>query len=105
GSIASCTDSGNTADATPEASPDTISADTGLESSASCPALDQRPKVDVPETIATSTTWTCDKRWVLKTVTWVSPTVVLTIQPGTVVLGDKGSALVIERGARLDAVG
>lgn len=73
-----------------------------------CPALASRPVVDV----ATSgdleqsgdLTWTCANTYRLHNTLFMM-TGVLTIQPGTQILGDEGAALVITQGARIDAIG
>lgn len=76
-------------------------------------------RVEVPRIIETSTTWTSDNEYVMNGYTFVvtpenatEPTV-LTIEPGTVIFGqttDQGvagepGALVITRGAQIDAQG
>lgn len=68
---------------------------------------DGRPpptRVDVTGEITGDTTWTNDHVYVLKTHVFVRGGT-LTIQPGTTVLGDNGSSLVITTGARIDARG
>lgn len=61
--------------------------------------------VDVPAgDLTTDTTWTKDKVYVLKGYVFVTGGT-LTIQPGTVVKGDQGSALTITQNAKLHAVG
>ena len=60
--------------------------------------------VDVTEPITTATTWTKDKSYVLKNIVYVDGAV-LTIQPGTKVLGERGSALVVTRTGQLIAEG
>lgn len=62
--------------------------------------------VDVPQSIASNTTWTNDKRYVLHGFTGVQSPAVLTIQPGTVIYGGDGQAtLFIQRGAKIMAEG
>lgn len=79
---------------------------------ASLPAAD----VSVPRTITESTTWTADNTYFLEGYTFVvtpsgaSAATVLTIEPGTVIKGRQSTgadaaALVITRGAQIDAVG
>ncbi|WP_207427891.1 hypothetical protein [Pedobacter sp. SYSU D00535] len=72
---------------------------------------DPEPIVHAPETIpnniTTNMTLTSDRTWVLYGETHVKSGAVLTIQPGTVIKSDitqKGS-LVIDKGARIEAVG
>jgi hypothetical protein len=63
--------------------------------------------IDVPATLAADTTWTTGNTYVLPADTKVavkSPAI-LTIQPGTVILGSTNSALVITRGAKIIANG
>jgi hypothetical protein len=60
--------------------------------------------VNVTADITADTTWTKDKLYVLKQLTYVSSGT-LTIQPGTVIAGDSASALIISRGAKLNATG
>ena len=57
--------------------------------------------------IATSTTWTKDKVYLLNGWVYVVDGVTLTIEPGTVIRGDKANkaALIIEKGAKLIANG
>jgi len=61
--------------------------------------------VDVPAgDIATDTTWTKDKVYTLKGYVFVTGGT-LTIQAGTVIKGDSGSALTITKDAKINAVG
>lgn len=58
--------------------------------------------------IAADTTWTKDKTYVLSSLIFVKSGATLTIEPGTVIKGKKtatGSALIVERGAKLIAKG
>jgi hypothetical protein len=57
--------------------------------------------------IASNTTWTASNRYLLKGYVYVRSGATLTIEPGTVILGDKDTkgALIIEPGAKLMAVG
>ena len=61
----------------------------------------------VSGTITTSTTWTSDKVWELDGQVDVAPGAILTIQPGTFIKGKEGtvSALIVLRGAKINAVG
>lgn len=65
---------------------------------------DTDARVEVPLSIDGDTTWTCDEVYVLTGITFVNSGT-LTIEPGTTILGGAGSALVIDKGATLDAVG
>jgi hypothetical protein len=60
--------------------------------------------VNVTADITADTTWTKDKLYVLKQLTYVASGT-LTIQPGTVIAGDAASALIVSRGAKLVAAG
>ena len=63
--------------------------------------------VIVDDTIRTDTTWTADNVYVLAddTLVYVEGTAILTIEPGTVVRGRPGSALIVSRDALIDARG
>lgn len=65
------------------------------------------PVVVVSANITTATKWTKDKRYLLKANIFVTNGATLTIDPGTIVFGDKAAkgALIIERGAKLMAQG
>lgn len=64
----------------------------------------QTTLVDVTEPITTATTWTKDKKYVLKSIIHVDGAV-LTIEPGTTIAGDRGSALIVTRTGQLIAEG
>lgn len=64
----------------------------------------------LPRDITTDTTLTNDQEWLLAGYTFVNPGVTLTIEPGTVIRGAASggaaaSALIVMRGAMIDAVG
>ena len=64
--------------------------------------------VDVSTSITSNTTWTADKIYVLKGQIYVKNGAVLTIEPGTVIFGDKaslGCGLFITKGSQLIAEG
>jgi len=63
--------------------------------------------VTVTGDITANTTWTADKIYLLKGNVFVTGNVTLTIQPGTLIKGDKATkgALVITRGSKIDATG
>ncbi len=64
--------------------------------------------VDVSADITTNTTWTSGNIYHLKGVIYVKNGATLTIQPGTVIMGDKNtpnSSLIITKGAKLYAAG
>jgi PKD repeat protein len=66
------------------------------------------PNTDVSANITTNTTWTADKIYHLKGVIYVKNGATLTIQPGTVIMGDKAlpnSCLIITKGSKLMALG
>jgi hypothetical protein len=60
--------------------------------------------VEIPASIDGDATLGCDQVHVLTTIAIVNSGT-LTIEPGTTILGGQGSALVIEKGARIDAQG
>ena len=60
--------------------------------------------VEVTADITADTTWTRNNLYVLKQLTYVTAGT-LTIEPGTTVVGDASSALVVSRGAKLVASG
>lgn len=62
------------------------------------------PRMELPGTIDADTMLTCDTVWVLSELTYVQGAV-LTIEPGTTILGSASSALVIDTDARLEAAG
>jgi hypothetical protein len=63
--------------------------------------------VTVTGDITANTTWSADKIYLLKGNVFVTGNVTLTIQPGTLIKGDKASkgALIITRGSKIDAQG
>jgi hypothetical protein len=63
--------------------------------------------VEVQGDITSSTTWTAVKKYTIKGFVYVKSGATLTIEPGTVILGDKDSkgTLIIERGATINAAG
>lgn len=65
--------------------------------------------VTVPAQISTDTTWTADRAYVLAALTVIEAPAVLTIEPGTVVIGTQAggttTAVVANRGAKLMADG
>lgn len=63
--------------------------------------------VDGATPITVNTRWTADKRYLLQGTVSVKAGATLTIDPGTVILGDKATkaCLVIERGAKINAEG
>jgi hypothetical protein len=65
------------------------------------------PATVIIASIATNTTWTADKKYVLKGNIYVESGSELTIEPGTIIFGDKVTkgALIVSRGAKIHAVG
>jgi len=63
--------------------------------------------VTVSGDITAATTWSADKIYLLKGNVYVTGNATLTIQPGTIIKGDKASkgSLVITRGSKIEAVG
>lgn len=62
-------------------------------------------RVVVTDVIATDTTWTADKVWVLENLIMVVAPATLTIEPGTIILGRRNTGLVSLAGAKLEAEG
>jgi len=63
--------------------------------------------VEVTGDITAATNWTADKIYLLKGNVYVTNNVTLTIAPGTIIKGDRGTkgALIITRGAKISAIG
>jgi hypothetical protein len=63
--------------------------------------------VEISGDIKASTTWTADKIYLLKGFVYVTDGATLTIEPGTIIKGDKASkgTLTVTRGAKLNAIG
>ncbi|TWR29369.1 hypothetical protein FPZ43_10460 [Mucilaginibacter pallidiroseus] len=63
--------------------------------------------VSVSGDITTNTTWTADKIYTLSGFVYVTNGATLTIEPGTIIKGDKATkgTLIITRGAKIEAVG
>lgn len=63
--------------------------------------------VEISADVAASTTWSASKIYVLKGNIFVTNNATLTIEPGTIIKGDKATkgALVVTRGAKIMAVG
>jgi hypothetical protein len=68
---------------------------------------DNADVVTITGDIATNTTWKADKIYLLKGFVYVTNGATLTIEPGTIVKGDKVSkgTLTVTRGAKISAVG
>jgi hypothetical protein len=85
---------------------ETDTSDTGSGAACVDPNTPGVRKQLVDGSIAGDTTWTCDRVWVLAEDTLVYVTDgTLSVEAGTTVQGLAGSALVIEKSARLQAVG
>jgi hypothetical protein len=65
---------------------------------------DDANRVELPGEITEDMTLTCDTVWVLTSATFVRGAV-LTIEPGTTILGSSGSALAIDTDASINAAG
>jgi hypothetical protein len=63
--------------------------------------------VEISSDITASTTWTADKIYLLKNNVFVTGNATLTIEPGTIIKGDKATkgSLIITRGSKIMAVG
>ena len=66
-----------------------------------CPALADRETVEISGQITESATWDCTKKPVLNDLVFVNADVTLTIEKGTWILGDAGSAFIVTRGGKL----
>ena len=62
-------------------------------------------RVEISGVIGQDTTWTAQNLYILKDIVTILPSVTLTIEPGTTILGDRNSALVARDGAKLIAEG
>ena len=72
------------------------------------PYLDAATVVNVTADITTNTTWTTGKTYKLNSLIYVRNNAILTIQPGVIVKGissANGTALIITKGAKLNAIG
>src|SRR3954470_17732778 len=69
--------------------------------------LNESGQKEITEMITTNTTWTADKKYLLKGNIYVQAPAELTIEAGTVIMGDKVTkgALIVSRGAKIHAVG
>ena len=69
--------------------------------------LPSNQEVIVAGNITTNTNWTADKTYILQGFVYVTNSATLTIAPGTVIQGDKGSkgSLIITRGSKIIADG
>ena len=65
------------------------------------------PEVVVSSNITSNTTWTADKVYVIQGFIYVKNCATLTIEPGTVIKGDKGTkgALIVTRCSKIEAEG
>jgi hypothetical protein len=70
-------------------------------------SFSQTPVENVSGYITTSTTWTKDKIYLLNGFVYVTSGATLTIEPGTLIKGDKATkgSLIITRGCKLMADG
>ena len=68
---------------------------------------DKTNVVEVSGDLTAATTWKADKIYLLKGNVFVTNNAVLTIEPGTIIKGDKGTkgTLIITRGAKIEAAG
>ncbi|QNE39848.1 T9SS C-terminal target domain-containing protein [Hymenobacter sp. NBH84] len=98
-SLASCSKE----DTTP--APNQTGGGTTTPTTPTTPSTGQSVSVDAP--ITTNTTWTASNKYLLKGYVYVQSGVTLTIEPGTIIKGDKDTkgALIIEPGAKIMAMG
>ncbi len=62
----------------------------------------------IKDSVATSQTWTNDHMYLIQGFVYVVNGVTLTIEPGTIIMGDHtftGSSLIVERGGKINAIG
>jgi len=81
-----------------------------LTSDCECVTTGDQSEVIVSSNITSNETWTSDKIWILSSRVTVESGATLTIEPGTVIKGQAGqgtnaTALLVARGARINAVG
>ena len=71
------------------------------------PPANSENVVTVSGDVTANTTWSADKIYLLKGNVYVTGNVTLTIEPGTIIKGDKGTkgSLIITRGSKIMAVG
>lgn len=71
------------------------------------PGPDPSNVVTITGDISSNTEWTADKKYILKGFVYVTNGATLTIQPGTVIMGDKATkgTLTVTRGAKINAAG
>jgi hypothetical protein len=71
------------------------------------PGINESGQTEVTEMITTNTTWTADRKYLLKGNIYVQAPAELTIEAGTIIFGDKVTkgALIISRGAKIHATG
>lgn len=62
-------------------------------------------RIEISGTIGKNTTWTANNIYILKNIVTVVPSVTLTIEPGTTILGERNSALVARSGGRIVSEG
>lgn len=65
----------------------------------------EKPRVPITGVIGKDTTWTADNVYVLDGIVTLTPSTTLTIEPGTLILGQRESALVGRMGAKIIAEG
>ena len=63
------------------------------------------PQVVVAAVIASDTVWRAGNTYVLEGIVTILPSTTLTIEPGTLIVGGRGSALVARKGALIQALG
>jgi hypothetical protein len=95
-----------------DAQADTGSGDDAAVPPINCPAVEDRQVVlvntelaDEDGNITEDTHFTCDKVYELTELTFIGGNSTLTMDPGTVVHGFDGSALIVTMGSKLEAVG
>lgn len=83
-----------------------LAATSAAQAQTVCPAAPAVVEINA-QSITTNTTWTSNNVYLLKGFTFVESGATLTIQPGTIIKGDKDSkgTLTIKQGAKIDARG
>ncbi|MCA9581455.1 MAG: hypothetical protein KC416_06650 [Myxococcales bacterium] len=76
-----------------------------LNGNGSCPPIGDRMEFEVEGDIDEDTSWSCDTLPILTGRLFVTDGATLTLESGTVVFGDEGSAVIVTKGARLLSLG
>jgi hypothetical protein len=77
----------------------------GSSGNSKCPALKDREQTVIDSEVDADATWSCDKLYILTDLIFVTKNSTLTVEAGTIVQGDSGSALISTRGSKLVTTG